>query len=170
MSRVLGIDPGSAATGWAMVVGRGNRYQLEDAGVVRTRGDDRAQRLAFLADRLDSLVLRLAPDIAAVELAFVGRNLRSSLSLAEARGVVLATLGRRGVPVRGLTPASVKSSVVGHGGADKEQVVYMVVRLLGLAKPPARDAADAIAVAISLLHGVGEPLGAGFLDASKPRC
>ncbi len=155
MTRVLGVDPGSSATGWALVVATGNRNRLEAAGVIRPRGGDRPLRLADLAARLDERIASLSPDVAAVELAFLGRNPRSGLALAEARGVILATLGRHGLPVRGLTPAAVKSAVVGTGRAEKHQVVFMVVRLLGLAKPPARDAADAIAVALSYLHGVG---------------
>lgn len=155
MTRVLGIDPGSAATGWALVVATGNRYRLEAAGVIRTRGADRPRRLADLTARMDERIAALRPDVAAVELAFSGRNPRSGLVLAEARGVILAALGRSEVPVRELTPAAVKSAVVGTGRAEKQQVVFMVVRLLGLKKPPARDAADAIAVALSYLHGVG---------------
>jgi len=154
VTRVLGIDPGSSATGWALVIATGNRYRLEEAGVIRPRGADRPVRLADLAARLDERIVSLSPDVAAVELAFSGRNPRSGLVLAEARGVILATLGRHGLPVRGLTPAAVKSAVVGTGRAEKQQVVFMVVRLLGLAKPPARDAADAIAVALTYLRGV----------------
>ncbi len=155
MTRVLGIDPGSSATGWALVIATGNRHRLEKAGVIRPRGADRPVRLADLAARLDERIVSLSPDVAAVELAFSGRNPRSGLVLAEARGVILATLGRHGLPVCGLTPAAVKSAVVGTGRAEKQQVVFMVVRLLGLAKPPARDAADAIAVALTYLRGVG---------------
>jgi crossover junction endodeoxyribonuclease RuvC len=160
VTRVLGIDPGSSATGWALVVATGNRSRLDAAGVIRPRGADRPVRLADLGARLDERIVSLNPDVAAVELAFSGRNPRSGLALAEARGVILATLGRHGLPVRGLTPAAVKSAVVGNGRAEKQQVVFMVVRLLGLTEPPARDAADAIAVALSYLHGVGSSLAA----------
>ena len=103
---------------------------------------------------LSDLVVSHAPDCAAVESSCSGRNPRSSLSLAESRGVVLAVLGRGGIPVHSYTPAQVKLTIVGHGRAEKQQIVYMVVRLLSLAKAPALDAADAMAVALTHLHTV----------------
>lgn len=150
--RVLGVDPGSAATGWAAVSSDGRHHRLEDAGVIRTSGDGRAERLADLDRRLAELVVEQAPDCAAVESSFSGKNPRSSLSLAESRGVVLAVLGRSAVPVHSYTPAQVKSAIVGHGRAEKQQIVFMVIRLLGLDRTPARDAADAMAVALTHLH------------------
>jgi crossover junction endodeoxyribonuclease RuvC len=149
---VLGIDPGSAASGWALVVAEGNRYRLVEHGVVRPRGNARAERLADLARRLSEITERLAPDCAAVESSFSGRNPKSALALAEARGVVLATLGRQGMEVFPYSPAEIKSAMVGHGTAEKHQVAFMVVRLLGLSATPPADAADAAAVALTHLH------------------
>jgi len=151
--RVLGVDPGTRATGWALVIAEGNRARLEGAGVVRPRGDDHAGRLADLDRRFSGLVAELAPDCAAVESSFAGRNPRSGLTLAESRGVLLAALGRAGVPVHPYSPAEVKSAMVGYGGADKQQVAFMVVRLLGLGAPPPSDAADAAGVALTHIHG-----------------
>ena len=153
--RVLGVDPGSSATGWALVVAEGNRYRLEDTGVVRCKGADRAARLADLECRFGELVERLTPDCAAVESSFSGRNPRSGLALAESRGVILAALGRRAVATPSYAPAAAKSAVVGHGTAEKQQVVYMVTRLVGRAVAPARDAADAIAFCLTHLHSRG---------------
>jgi len=150
--RVLGVDPGSSATGWAVIESSGSRARMVECGVVRPRGEGRAERLADLARRLDEVVVRLAPDAAAVESAFTARNPRSALSLAEARGVVLCVLGGRGLAVSSYSPAQVKSSVVGTGRAEKQQVVFMIVRLLALAEDPPRDAADAAAVALTHLH------------------
>lgn len=150
--RALGVDPGSSATGWALVTAAGSRLQLEGAGVIRPKGDDRATRLADLDRRLSAVVARHEPLSAAVETPFSGRNPRSALTLAEARGVILAALGRAEVPVTSYSPAEVKSAVVGTGAATKQQIVYMVVRLLGLATPPAQDAADAIAIALTHLR------------------
>jgi crossover junction endodeoxyribonuclease RuvC len=150
---VLGIDPGSAASGWALVLSEGNRYRLVEYGVVRPRGNSRAERLADLARRLSEITERLAPDCAAVESSFTGRNPKSALALAEARGVVLATLGRKGMEVFPYSPAEIKSAMVGHGTAEKHQVAFMVVRLLGLSATPPADAADAAAVALTHLHG-----------------
>jgi crossover junction endodeoxyribonuclease RuvC len=150
--RVLGVDPGTRATGWALVVAEGNRVRLECAGVVRPRGDDHAGRLADLDGRFSALVAELIPDCAAVESSFSGRNPRSGLTLAESRGVLLAALGRAGIPVHSYSPAQVKSAMVGFGGADKQQVAFMVVRLLSLGAPPPSDAADAAGVALTHVH------------------
>jgi crossover junction endodeoxyribonuclease RuvC len=150
--RVLGIDPGSRATGWALLVVEGNRYRLESSGVIRPSGDGRAARLADLGQRLRELVLQLVPDCAAVESSFSGVNPRSGLALAEARGVILGVLGDSALEVCSYSPAQVKSAIVGSGRAEKQQVNYMVVRLLQLAKPPPSDAADAMAVAVTHVH------------------
>ncbi len=135
-----------------MVAAAGSRLQLEAAGVLRPKGADRAARLADLDRRLSDVVVRLAPATAAVETPFTGRNPRSALILAEARGAILATLGRAGLAVASYSPAEVKSAVVGSGNAEKHQVVFMVMRLLGLADAPSQDAADAIAVALTHLR------------------
>ncbi len=153
--RVLGVDPGSSATGWALVVAEGNRHRLEEHGVVRARGDDRAARLADLDQRFRAIVARLTPDCAAVESSFSGRNPKSGLQLAECRGVILAALGSHGLAVTPYSPAQVKSAIVGHGTAEKRQVAYMVGRLLNLPAPPPADAADAAAVALTHLHSAG---------------
>ena len=150
--RVLGVDPGSSATGWALIVVEGNRYRLLESGVVRARGADRAAKLADLQQRLQQVVERTAPDCAAVESSFSGVNPRSSLALAEARGAILATLGRLHITCHAYTPAQVKSATVGYGTAEKQQIVFMVTRLLGLTEPPPRDAADAMAVGITHIH------------------
>jgi len=150
--RVLGIDPGSRATGWALVIAEGNQYRLERAGVVRPRGDHRHGRLADLQHRLSNVVGELAPDCAAVESSFSGLNPKTGLALAESRGVILAVLGGLDLEVSSYSPAEVKSAVVGHGRAEKQQVNYMVVRLLSLNDKPPSDAADAMAVAITHIH------------------
>jgi crossover junction endodeoxyribonuclease RuvC len=151
-THVLGVDPGSSATGWALVVVEGNRYRLEDHGVVRAKGQGRAPRLADLDRQLCQVLDRIAPDCAAVESSFSGVNPKSSLGLAECRGVVLAALGRRDIQTVSYSPAQVKSAIVGHGRAEKQQIVYMVSRLLQLESEPARDAADAMAVALTHIH------------------
>lgn len=151
-TRVLGVDPGSAATGWALIRADGNRRQLESHGVVRPRGRERAERLADLDRRFSAVVSDIAPDFAAVESPFSGRNPKSALSLAECRGVILAALGRHGVATWSYPPAEIKSAIVGHGTALKQQVAYMVTRLLSLDSVPPADAADAMAVALTHLQ------------------
>jgi len=150
--RVLGVDPGTRATGWALIVVEGNRSRLETFGTVRPKGSDHPARLADLDHRFGTIVGELAPDCAAVESGFSGRNPKSGLVLAESRGVLLAVLGRAEVPVHPYTPAQVKSAMVGHGTAEKRQVAFMVVRLLGLTESPPSDAADAAGIALTHIH------------------
>jgi crossover junction endodeoxyribonuclease RuvC len=153
----LGVDPGSTATGWAAVVVERGREMLEDAGVLRLRPRERSVRLAELERRFEVVVARVRPEVAAVEASFSGRNPRSGLLLAESRGVLLAVLGRHGIPVSSYSPAAVKAAIVGYGRAEKRQIVYMVTRLLGLESPPASDAADAIAVALTHVRVARRP-------------
>ncbi|MCK5377812.1 MAG: crossover junction endodeoxyribonuclease RuvC [Acidobacteria bacterium] len=150
--RVIGIDPGSSATGWAIVTAEGNRYHLHDFGVIRPKGNDRPARLADLAKRIAKVIEEYEPDHAAVETPFTGRNPRSTVVLAEARGVLLSVLGSAEIGVTDYTPAEVKKSIVGHGRAEKAQVAFMVSRLLGLRKAPPHDAADAMAIALTHIH------------------
>ena len=150
--RVLGVDPGSRATGWALILSHGNRSHLESFGIVRPKGPDHPTRLSDLDSKFTAIINELVPDCAAVESGFTGRNPKSGLVLAESRGVLLAALGRVGVPVHLYTPAQVKSAMVGHGTAEKQQVAFMVVRLLGIDQPPPSDAADAAGVALTHIH------------------
>ncbi len=150
--KVLGVDPGSAATGWAVVSASGNHHTLHAAGVIRPRGSQRALRLADLARRMRDVAAENNPDEVAVETPFTGRNPRSAIILAEARGAILSVLGEAGLAVADYSPAEVKKAIVGHGAAEKAQVVFMVMRLLALKQPPAQDAADAMAVALTHLH------------------
>ena len=149
--RILGVDPGTIATGWGLVGGPPARPRWLDAGVIRLgeRYGDLAGRLGQLQAALTALVERLDPTAAAVEAPYHGVNPRSSLLLAQARGVVLAVLDGAGVPVIEYTPATVKKAVTGNGRAPKAQVRAMVGRLLG--HPPlggSTDQSDALAIAL----------------------
>jgi crossover junction endodeoxyribonuclease RuvC len=151
--RVLGIDPGSSATGWALIVADGNRRRLADSGVIRPSTRlDRPARLALLHSRVREIAAAMQPTCAAVETPFAGRNPSSSLTLAESRGAILAALGEAGLEVHSYSPAAVKAAIVGHGQAEKHQIVFMVTRLLGLTTSPAQDSADAMAVALTHIH------------------
>jgi len=151
MRWVFGIDPGSAATGWAMVGREGSHYRLAASGVIRPKGGNRALRLGDLASKLGCLVEEHQPREAAVETPFTGRNPKSAIALAEARGVILGVLGRHGIDVTGYSPAEVKKSIVGTGRAEKAQMIYMVCRLLSLDREPPSDAADAMSIALTHL-------------------
>jgi crossover junction endodeoxyribonuclease RuvC len=108
----------------------------------------RVQRLLTIGRSLRELVEELKPDAVAMEEAFFGRNVQSTIALGEARGVALFVAGDCGVPLAGYPPAQVKSTVVGHGRATKGQVQFLVRALLAMKRPPPEDAADALAIAI----------------------
>lgn len=149
---VLGLDPGSRHTGFGLVRRQGSRLEALDFGRLSPVPERAlAERLGEIACGLEELLARHRPDCAAVEKVFHGANTRSLIVLAEARGALLATLGRRGVPVAELAPAEVKSAITGHGRAEKSQVARMVRLLLGLGdRELSPDAADALALALSV--------------------
>jgi len=154
--RILGIDPGSAATGFGLVDVEGRRLRLLDAGTVRTtRTDGLPARLRTIHEALVELIRARSPGVMAVENIFNARNAHSSLVLGHARGAILLAAALHDVPVAQYAPREVKMALTGHGAASKEQVRFMVVRLLGLARPPASlDASDALGVA--LCHALRE--------------
>ncbi|MCA9664983.1 MAG: crossover junction endodeoxyribonuclease RuvC [Myxococcales bacterium] len=150
---ILGVDPGSRITGYAMLSQRGRQLAVVESGVISLRENDPlAARLGALANALDALLDRVTPDEVAVEDVFSARNARTALKLGQARGAVLCTVGRRALAVSAYPPATVKRAVAGHGRADKGQIQRMVQVLLGLADLPRTDEADAMAVAIC--HGL----------------
>lgn len=147
---VLGIDPGTANTGYGVVESSGSRLRALDGGVISTRaGVALERRLADIHGHVAALIEEHSPDAIAVEELYFGANVRTAFAVGQGRGVVLLAAGERGVPVRSYTPQQVKGAVCGSGRADKQQVAKMVARLLGLASPPRPDhASDALAVAI----------------------
>ena len=147
---VIGIDPGTANTGFGVVRTSGDRMVALDGGVIEIPPDLPAEeRLARLHDSLGELIRWHEPKAMALEELFFGKNVASALSVGEARGVTLLAAARHAVPCFDYTPQAVKKAVTGSGSADKGQVQRMVAGLLGLPEPPAPDhAADAFAVAI----------------------
>jgi crossover junction endodeoxyribonuclease RuvC len=151
---VLGIDPGTADTGYGLVQSNGCRLRAVDCGVIQTRaGVPLERRLADIHARVRELLDRHSPDALAVEELYFGTNVRTAFAVGQARGVIMLAAGQQGIPARSYTPQQVKSAVCGSGRAGKEQVSRMVARLLGLPTPPTPDhAADALAVAICELN------------------
>jgi crossover junction endodeoxyribonuclease RuvC len=151
---VLGIDPGTASTGYGVVRGSGSRLELLDAGVIETRaGVALERRLASIHGRVGELIDEHDVETMAIEALYFGVNVRTAFAVGQARGVVLLAAGQLGVPSRSYTPQQVKAAVCGHGHAGKDQVARMVARLLGLEQAPGTDhAADALAVAICELN------------------
>jgi crossover junction endodeoxyribonuclease RuvC len=151
---VLGIDPGTAITGWGVVGKEGNELTLIDYGTVRTSQDSpMPQRLQTIYGELGQVISTHQPTSVAVEQLFFSKNVRTAMVVGQARGVALLAVADAGVPLHEYTPLEVKQSVVGYGKATKEQVQKLVQMLLGLDfVPQPDDAADAIAVAICHLH------------------
>jgi crossover junction endodeoxyribonuclease RuvC len=162
---VLGIDPGTASTGYGVVERRGQRLLARDGGVIQTSpGRPLEARLADIHARVAELLEASAADALAVEELFFGRNVRTAFAVGQARGAVLLAAGQRGVPCRSYTPQQVKSAVCGSGAADKGQVQRMVAMVLSLPEPPRPEhAADALAVAVC--HAQHAPL-AGAREAA----
>jgi crossover junction endodeoxyribonuclease RuvC len=165
---VLGIDPGTASTGYGVVEGAGARLRALDGGVIATRaGVPLERRLAQIYGRLTELLSEYNPDALAIEELYFGVNVQTAFAVGQARGVVLLAAGERGVPVRSYTPQQVKGAVCGSGRADKDQVARMAAQLLGLGSPPHPDhAADALAVAICDLNRA--PLAEAVAAGGRP--
>lgn len=150
---ILGVDPGSRATGYGVVAREGNRLRCVAAGVIRLGSSLLfAQRLERIYAGLSAVIREHSPTIAAVEDVFQAGNVRSALRLGHARGVALLAAVHGGIPVYEYTPMEVKQAVVGYGRAEKVQVQHMVQILLNLVRRPAQDAADALGVAICHAH------------------
>jgi crossover junction endodeoxyribonuclease RuvC len=152
---VLGIDPGTAITGYG-IVGETTHgdFALLACGVFRTAASEPMHlRLLELFQDMQALLKEFTPDEVAVEKLFFGRNVTTAISVGQARGAVLVAAALAGLPVVEYTPAEVKQAVAGYGNADKPQVQQMVQQLLGLAAPPTPDdAADGVAIAICHLQ------------------
>jgi len=150
--RVLGIDPGLTATGYAVVDKIGNRLTAVDWGVVRSGKGELGDRLNLIYERLIQKLTEHRPGMVSVELVFLGRNPRSALMMGHARGIALLAAAREGYPIREYAATVVKQSVVGNGRAAKQQVNFMVTKLLNLqGQKIASDASDALAIALCCL-------------------
>lgn len=148
---ILGIDPGTATTGYAFIKKKpNNTFEVLDFGVIQTKKiDSDAKRLLILKKDLGKLVKKYKPERAGVEKLYFEKNVKTAMTVSQARGVVLLCLEERGVALQEFTPLQVKSIICGYGQADKKQVQYMVQKsfeLRSLPKPD--DAADALGIAL----------------------
>jgi crossover junction endodeoxyribonuclease RuvC len=151
----LGIDPGIATTGFGIIQEeQDGRLTALNFGVIQTTSDlSQAERLLQLYKRVKELILLHHPEMGAVEKLFFERNVRTALSVGQARGVTLLAMAELNLKIGEYTPMEVKQAVAGYGGADKSQVQQMVKMILGLdVIPHPDDAADALAVAICHIH------------------
>jgi crossover junction endodeoxyribonuclease RuvC len=155
--RVLGIDPGSETLGWGVVEGVGSKYVLVDFGTVKSNPKHAfSKRLLNIYDGVAKVLETHSPDVLSVEDTFYAVNAQVALKLGQVRGTMLLIAEQMGLEIAEYAPRLVKSTVVGYGNADKNQVGQMVKILLNLkAVPTPHDAADALAIAICHLHHAG---------------
>lgn len=151
---ILGIDPGTAITGYGVVEFRGNQYKSIAYSCLRTGPELPLElRLKILYQGLCDIIGKYRPNQMAVEELFFNKNARTALAVGHARGIALLAGANSGIPVAEYTPLQVKQAVTGYGKADKQQVQFMVKTLLGLNEiPKPDDVADALAVAICHAH------------------
>jgi len=147
---ILGIDPGYAIVGFAVLLSDRGQTEFTSCGAINTEaGIPMPQRLLRIAEDLESLITKFHPDALAIEELFFNQNVTTGIGVAQARGVIIMTAARLGVPVYEYTPSQVKQAVTGYGKAEKKQVMEMTRKLLHLsAVPKPDDAADAVAIAL----------------------
>lgn len=147
--RILGIDPGSRATGYGVIEKNGNYLRHIVHGEIKPSGDYLlSQILMQIFHKLSDVIDETDPQAVGLENIFYGKNVRSLIRQAQVRGVVIFTCAQKGIPVFEYSPLEVKKAVVGYGRAEKRQVQMMVKAILKLEAPPPPDAADALAAAI----------------------
>ncbi len=152
---VIGIDPGTAITGYGLVrEEKSGRLSVVDYGVIQTSAKmPMPERLLYLYRELKEITLRHRPDSGAVEKLFFQTNVKTAISVGQGRGVAILALAEAEMPIAEYTPLEIKQAISGYGGADKAQVQYMVKALLEMEEiPKPDDAADALAVAICHIH------------------
>jgi len=148
MVKILGIDPGSRVTGYGFIEVAGNHHRYLSSGCIRLTAVDVAERLVTIFKTLEELISHWQPSECAIEEVFVHHNVKGALKLGQARGAAIVACGKLALPVAEYSARKIKQSVVGYGGADKNQMQHMVKTLLNLSSSPSADAADALAVAL----------------------
>lgn len=152
--RVLGVDPGTAITGWGVVEGNGQTLTMTACGVITTAaGTPLPQRLQIIYNDLTQIIARWQPQDSAIEELFFSKNAKTALAVGHGRGAAMLALANANLPIAEYKPLEIKQAITGYGGADKHQMQQMVKLLLTLDDiPRPDDAADALAVAICHLH------------------
>ena len=152
--RILGIDPGLATVGWAVIESeKGNLRPVAFGAITTPAHTDIEARLLMIKNDLETIIDKYSPEEMAVEELFFNTNITTGIAVAEARGVILCTAHAKGVKISEYTPLQVKQAVVGYGRAEKKQVITMVTKLLGLrAAPKPDDTADALSIAVCHAH------------------
>ncbi len=162
--RILGIDPGFATVGWAVIDSeRGNLYPVAYGAITTPAHTNFESRLLMIKNDLETVIEKYSPTEMAIEELFFNTNITTGIAVAEARGVILCTAHAKGLKISEYTPLQVKQAVVGYGKAEKHQVIAMVTSILKLKKPPKPDdTADAVAIAICHSQCRGSVIGKYF--------
>lgn len=145
---ILGIDPGSRITGYGIIESIGNRNRYIASGCITAKGNNIPDRLLQIHEGLSIIIAKYLPTEVAIEQIFVKDNVDSALKLGQARGAALVAIANYKLPLAEYAPRVVKKTVVGFGGADKQQIQQMIRVLLCLSDKPPQDAADALAIAL----------------------
>lgn len=163
MTRVLGVDPGLASTGWGIVEIQATRYRHIAHGVIRTAARQPiGERLLKISSEIREIISDYGPDQSGVESLYFAKNATSAIPVAQARGVVLLALAEIGIPSHEYPPQAIKQAIVGQGRAEKAQVQELVRMLLGLEEIPRPDhASDALAAAICHIASTGAGIPGG---------
>ncbi len=147
--KILGLDPGLRRTGWGLVSASGGNYKYLDSGVIKpNEKSSMAERLAELYNLLEKIITTSAPDYCGIEETFVNKNSATSLKLSQARGVILASIAMKKIPLKEFSPNNIKKALTGAGHADKEQIDRMLRMLLSQMPKITNDESDALACAI----------------------
>lgn len=147
---ILGIDPGTAATGYGVIEQNGDNVNLIKFGCIKTTPQtEKKERFKIIYDNLLSLIDEYCPDVLAVELLFFNKNTKTALSIGEVRGIIFLACAVKNIKLFEYTPLEVKNTLAGYGRADKNQIKQMIQMQFDLPKPPTPDdAADAVAIAL----------------------
>ena len=168
---VIGIDPGSRITGYGIIDSRGSELVYLGSGCIHTGSGQLPDRLKVIYDSITSLIEQYSPQAMAIEETFLSKNVQSTVKLSEARASAILAGAMNSLQVFEYTPMQIKQAVVGTGGAQKNQVQYMVRMILHLNGTPQTDAADALACAIchANTYKVTSAMGEAVADASSVR-
>ena len=152
--RVLGVDPGLGITGFSIMDTKRNQTHLSAFGTIKPKPKDSLpKRLNYLFEEMNKILDQFSPDVMAIEDAFYSKNVKSAMTLGQARGSLILAAAQADIPVHEFAPRKVKMSVCGNGAATKEQVSYMVTQILKLKEPPkSLDISDAMAVGLCFIN------------------
>ena len=152
--RILGVDPGISITGFSIIDSKKNRTSLLAYGTIRPKSKDSLpKRLNYLFEEVNKILDQFSPDVLAIEDAFYSNNVKSAMILGQARGCIILAASQADILIYEFAPRKVKMSVCGNGAASKEQVSYMVTKILKLEKAPTPlDVSDAMAVGLCYIN------------------